>query len=189
MSPWVPGVPGVAKHLHNYSEVNCQMRLKINEAQETCKCLPWYLKTNNGTSSCISDQLKCFNDFMTHQTCPKSCFYTEYSVSPKVESLDYASFDMIKDSYGDIFSAYLSENNPMLFADKTIWNQYQKIMKKSALINVNFEKGHALGTTKDATVSFADMLGTIGGTFGVFLGLSFVGILDFITLTISFFKK
>ena len=96
---------------------------------------------------------------------------------------------MIKDSYGDIFSVYLSENNPMLFTDKTIWNQYQKIVKKSALINVNFEKGHALVTTKDATVSFADMLGTIGGTFGVFLGLSFVGILDFIILTFSFFKK
>ena len=62
-------------------------------------------------------------------------------------------------------------------------------MKKSALINVNFEKGHALVTTKDAKVSFADMLGTIGGTFGVFLGLSFVGILDFIILTFSFFKK
>ena len=31
----------------------------------------------------------------------------------------------------------------------------------------------------NARVTFADMLGTIGGTFGVFIGLSFLGILDF----------
>ena len=33
---------------------------------------------------------------------------------------------------------------------------------------------------KDAKVTFADMLGNIGGTLGVFIGLSFVGLLDFI---------
>ena len=181
----------------NYSEINCQMRQKINGAQEVCQCSPWYLKIN-GTSGCISDKLKCFNNYITDQSnqsgddqkCPKSCVYTEYSVSSKVDNLqDYGTFDMIKDSYGDIFSAYVSESNPMLFADKTTWMQYEKIMKRSALINVNFEKGHALVTTKDAKVTFADMLGTIGGTFGVFLGLSFVGILDFIILTFRFFKK
>ena len=32
---------------------------------------------------------------------------------------------------------------------------------------------------KDAKVTFADMLGNIGGTLGVFIGLSFVGLLDF----------
>ena len=32
---------------------------------------------------------------------------------------------------------------------------------------------------KDAKVTFADMLENIGGTLGVFIGLSFVGLLDF----------
>ena len=43
--------------------------------------------------------------------------------------------------------------------------------------------------TKDAKVTFADKLGNIGGTFGVFLGLSFVGVLDFLILFSNWLKS
>ena len=45
-------------------------------------------------------------------------------------------------------------------------------------IQVNFAEPYATVVTQDAKVTFADMLGTIGGTFGVFLGLSFVSLAD-----------
>ena len=57
-----------------------------------------------------------------------------------------------------------------------------EMMARTSLVHVNFNKLEASKITKDAKVTFPDALGNIGGTFGVFLGLSFVGILDFIIL-------
>ena len=177
----------------NYSEINCEMKQSIKEAITACNCTPWFLESFE-TTVCTDEKLKCFDDYSRNQTfdnkCLKSCVYSEYSVNSKVDNLQIKGvFDTIQESYGNIFRSYVSENNPMLFADEWSWNTYENVMAKSALINVNFEKKYATVITKDAKVSFADMLGTIGGTFGVFLGLSFVGILDFIILIFDFFKK
>ena len=68
-------------------------------------------------------------------------------------------------------------DNPMLSV--LAGSNHGGMVSKSALVHVNFEKPHGTVTTKDAKFTFSDMLGTIGGTFGVFLGLSFVGVLDF----------
>lgn len=40
-------------------------------------------------------------------------------------------------------------------------------------------------TIKDAKLTLAEKIGNIGGTFGVFVGLSFVGVMD---LVIRFFR-
>ena len=45
-------------------------------------------------------------------------------------------------------------------------------------VQINFADPHATVITQDAKVTFADKVGSIGGTFGVFLGLSFVSLLD-----------
>ena len=47
------------------------------------------------------------------------------------------------------------------------------------MVHVNFIHKETTVIMKDAKVTFADMLGNIGGTLGVFIGLSFVGLLDF----------
>lgn len=57
------------------------------------------------------------------------------------------------------------------------WNQAFR-WSKISMINVNFNDPVAFVTTKDAKVTFADMLGTIRGTLGIFLGLSIVGLVN-----------
>ena len=47
------------------------------------------------------------------------------------------------------------------------------------MVYVNFIHKETTVIMKDAKVTFADMLGNIGGILGVFIGLSFVGLLDF----------
>ena len=45
-------------------------------------------------------------------------------------------------------------------------------------VQINFDDPYATIIEQDAKVTFADRVGSIGGTFGVFLGLSFVSLLD-----------
>ena len=47
-----------------------------------------------------------------------------------------------------------------------------------SLVQINFGSPRATVITQDAKVTFADMVGSIGGTFGVFLGISFVSLVD-----------
>ena len=47
-----------------------------------------------------------------------------------------------------------------------------------SLVRINFGSPRATVITQDAKVTFADMVGSIGGTFGVFLGISFVSLVD-----------
>ena len=48
-----------------------------------------------------------------------------------------------------------------------------------AIVRINFEDPEATSVVMDAKVSLADMVGSIGGTFGMFLGLSVVGLFNY----------
>ena len=65
----------------------------------------------------------------------------------------------------------------------------KQIVRHTAMVEVNFDHQLATVTMKDAKVTFPDKVGNIGGTFGVFLGLSFVGILDILILMFNWFKN
>ena len=47
-----------------------------------------------------------------------------------------------------------------------------------AVISVNFGPGYGTILTSDVKATFSDKLGTVGGTFGMFVGISFLGIFD-----------
>ena len=54
----------------------------------------------------------------------------------------------------------------------------QDRFKRVTLVHINFEELTALTVTKDAKITIPDMIGNIGGTLGVFIGFSFLGLLD-----------
>ena len=58
-----------------------------------------------------------------------------------------------------------------------------------SLVHINYEKPGITQITKDAKVTFSDGLGNIGGTLGVFLGLSIVGLVEEILSLITFVKN
>ena len=79
---------------------------------------------------------------------------------------------MIADGLGGFLEHSFFENYP-----------YQSILQ------INFAGPYATEITQDAKVTFADMVGSIGGTFGVFLGLSFVSLVDELADWILWLKK
>ena len=51
-------------------------------------------------------------------------------------------------------------------------------LERMSLIHINFEEANVFSVTKDAKITTADMIGNIGGTLGVFIGFSFLGLLE-----------
>ena len=51
-------------------------------------------------------------------------------------------------------------------------------LKRATLVHLNFEELKVFTITKDAKITIPDMIGNIGGTLGVFIGFSFLGLLD-----------
>ncbi len=53
---------------------------------------------------------------------------------------------------------------------------YTKINLNCCILSVNFGAGYGTVLESDVRASFSDKLGTIGGTFGIFVGVSFLSI-------------
>ena len=65
----------------------------------------------------------------------------------------------------------------MLFSD-TSFKVLERKLKRTAMIHINFDEKKFWTVTKDARITIPDMIGNIGGTLGVFIGFSFLGLLD-----------
>ena len=62
-------------------------------------------------------------------------------------------------------------------------------LKRKSLISINFEGPEVLTVTKDAKITVPDMIGNIGGTLGVFVGFSFIGLLDYLIEFVQYLNR
>ena len=142
---------------------------------------------------CFTDTMKVPHENDLKEKCPKACISTMYSILPQDTVIfEEAKFLKLAIGFGlgEEWANYILDKKSALFyADYTSTQSQVQLMSRTSLVHVNFIKPEANLITKDAKVTFPDMLGTIGGTFGVFLGLSFVGILDFIIVCLQWIQN
>ena len=156
----------------SYSRNKCRMENALELAKATCKCHPWFIP-GDGTV-CDPNGFTCFDNTTTSylnkndEDCLQECVSTEYDLTFG----EISDLRNLKNSFGEDWKNYLSDDSPLYFASAKGPNKY-------GMVHVNFIKKDATVIMKDAKVTFADMVGNIGGTLGVFIGLSFVGLLDF----------
>ena len=159
-----------------YYRTNCFFNKLIEEGINNCQCMPWYMHYIEPSSNvCVLGNFTCFENTVQDvdlqenllKQCPLDCNTIKYTsfilkeepMNPKLFDYDAVNGDFLgnfleKKSIGDTYSYYQS------------------------IVQINFASPQATIITQDAKVTFSDKLGNIGGTFGVFLGLSFVGLLD-----------
>ena len=163
----------IGKEAH-YSRNKCQMMKAVELAESTCSCIPWFLKSNN-SAVCDSNGLSCFYNFTENyylgsnvdRICQDECVSTQYDLTFG----EIFALNDPKNIFGKDWKNFLSDDNPMYYTSLD--------GPKYRIVHVNFVHKKTTVIRKDAKVTFADMLGSIGGTIGVFIGLSFVGLLDF----------
>ena len=137
------------------------------------------------------DKQFCFEDSMTMsssdwaQECPQPCILTQYSMQYETTDVKVSGTNTkVRSQYGETFENYMYSNNSLIGLEvRNLGYPAQlrgiNLLERTSIIHINFADPYPTIITKDVRATFSDMLGIIGGTFGVFLGLSFVGILDF----------
>ncbi len=58
-----------------------------------------------------------------------------------------------------------------------------------AMVSVNFGPGYGTNLVQDARVTFPDKLGNIGGTIGIFVGVSFLTLYEYASNILGFFNR
>ena len=180
-----------------YDEIGCIRDQIVRAALETSICLPWYMDgTNNGFCNYIGtmkykDSIeKGISNKTLQEFCYHSCHRIKYSLHGK-ENLPINNTIMEVESYGSEFKEYF-------LGPKNLYDYFDKFeneiafmaakMKRTSLIHINFEESEVMTLTKDAKITLPDMIGSIGGTLGVFIGFSFLGLLDTLVELFQYLK-
>ena len=128
------------------------------------------------------ESFKCFENSTSYftfdrNTCPNACSLTEYSLSvQESENLEYADFQ--HEAPEDFFERNLKWFVLQQGKDELI-----------SMVNINFESPRITHIIKDAKVTFSDILGNVGGTLGIFLGISIVSLVEELLVVWNFFKQ
>ena len=169
-------------------EFNC-ISDKINDwAIGNCGCQPWYLN-NTQIKTCDTLGMICYKKAFANGTkdmnLKGSCYETCKNVKYSLVLLENSPMDknINLEKYGNEFTNYIFKTErlyPYLGINSdTTWDDFLNIrLKRMSIIHINFEKSKVLSVTKDAKITLPDMIGNIGGTLGVFIGFSFLGLLD-----------
>ena len=88
------------------------------------------------------------------------------------------------DDYGEDFAKYFRKSERLLRYLGTFYDYDGQDrflipqLKRNSIIHINFEEAEVMTVTKDAKITLPDMIGNVGGTLGVFIGFSFLGLFD-----------
>ena len=185
-----------------YSDINCRMQTNIDLAIKECQCVPWFHKTPQIPEKiCTTNSMICFDEMMFNlsikarsEQCIQACIYSSYDLNhldlnPEIREAVYSK---MRSGRGQAWLDFLSEKNKAMTVYEGVIDKAphgRQAIRQVGFVEVNFDHQLATVTLKDAKVTFPDKVGNIGGTFGVFLGLSFVGILDVLILVCQWVKS
>ena len=180
-------------------EVNCLTKHILEKAKLDCDCHPFYLNSSANMKCNTFSQAYCFEEALKngsenldlHQNCYKDCKRVQYGLEL---SGDQPISDILSnfDIYGDDFADYFFNISDLhsFLGDHSTQNQFlEPKLKRMSLISINFEGPEVLTVTKDAKITVPDMIGNIGGTLGVFIGFSFIGLLDSLIEFVQYLKR
>ena len=188
----------------NYSRMDCLTQNVFQEAWKACHCTPWTMGKliNDSAGYCNVTGAICFREFTSKaqesigdDTCPKMCSYKQY----KMLSLDNVRFDPFV--YGNEYVEYLINNPTKQLLDELqdpntgdlLFNSREVYIKKNgeafSMVQFFLHDPQMTVITKDAKVTLPDMVSNIGGTIGIFLGLSTISVLDILIEFFNFINR
>ena len=178
-------------------EIGCLMDQIHERAMKVCGCTPRQNPKISGqrcnTLGTICYEKEVLNgtrDMDLKDSCFESCKNVKYSmVSVENSPMD---INMNLDIYGEEFlNHYLkSERLHTYFGSFGSKEDFLKPkFKRSSLVHINFEESKVFTVTKDAKITMPDMIGNVGGTLGVFIGFSFLGLLDVLIESIQYLQR
>ena len=176
----------------NYNRLQCLVDYSHQRALDQCQCLPanmvaenqWNICTLNG-SFCFRNEVQRSKSSINDTLCPPICQGRQFKTYRTLDE----TWNALKK--GQDFLQYLDQNPLTTVLEMNSTGQdlgeiqtHRGYLKKSSesytYLQIFFEDPQKIVITQDAKVTETDMVSNIGGTIGIFLGLSAISFLDII---------
>ncbi|KAG5869552.1 hypothetical protein JTB14_002297 [Gonioctena quinquepunctata] len=176
------------QYYRSYTQRNCNLECQSNYTYESCRCIPYYLPRNKTIKACGKADMECLNEATddleksygngSSCNCLPGCFELVFSETK---------------SYGEL-SAKLNDiriNSSMYESEKDFDEYY---LKNVAVAHFFFPNSKFTKQIKSELYGFTEILSNIGGLLGLFMGFSFLSLVEviyFISLRVlcKLFKK
>ena len=195
--------------LTNYTRVGCETECAIEKAISLCKCLPWnYPSDFKKWPLCDMFGSHCFNEIMSVENnylgckfrCLKDCQETEYILLPAVYPINYQTAcrptSFLYKHFQHNFKRHFATLNYKILVNEgiippdmsmglsngTFCTDY--LENYVAFVTVDGPSPYIILTERDKSLFFYDVLSTIGGHFGLFTGMSLLGLAELVILLI-----
>ena len=185
--------------------MDCHDLCKQNRIESTCKCyyssllridstLPPCSDSSPEQLKCVSDELERVfdNEFNTkcNELCPLECdkmiFSTVYSQLNQM-SMERARLYLINPLIGPRINA--TKNTMNKSNDDKWW--YDVVTKSIVRFNIFYDSLSLLEVSEKPNFTIVDLISSMGGTFGLFLGISVLSVLELVEFVfeVIFFTK
>ena len=174
-----------------YSQSGCIFEKKLEKAYEVCKCYPWYYPQLEKTLQpfCNPANINCFTSIMnnhvisTTETCLELCNKNTYQSYIATEPLKTETVPLMTISPNAPISGW-SVINYLYFIRDSLPEQYQR---NYAMITLVVEENTYHTYYRDIKTPIADKVALIGGTLGLFTGISLLSLIEVLFWIIKFF--
>ena len=196
-------------YLNKYSRKGCETECAMKKAISVCKCIPWH-HPNDFKEHPICEMFGgyCFDQMMSQDTnywdckyqCKKDCHGTEYIVVENVFPIDYRATCSEKSfhdkQFKHSFQQHFVFSNYKTLVEGGVIPDLAKSYKNGSLceeyvknyigfVNVYSPTAFVILTKRDRAVFLYDQIGTVGGTFGLFIGMSLLSFAEVAMLLFS----
>ena len=205
------------KLINTYSKVGCELECATNKAIEICHCLPWYFTNNfTGTPICDSFGGHCFEEILTNEAnykkCSKWCI-EDCSGMPMTVVTSYVPINLDeackRNSYFEKHFVHSSRQyftfeiyRSLIEGDGQVPDLQTNLANGSlcrnfisnfvALVSVESPTDSITKSAREIRVTLIDQIGTVGGTLGLFTGMSILSMVEIgfflVKFVMSFFK-
>ena len=198
------------KFFQNYTEDGCELECALKKSLSICKCHPWYLPTHLNLPICDMFAAKCFDAIISDarnykkckDQCLKDCTSTSYVAIPS-----YVPIDPKQTCRQPIFKAifhklYVNHKSELDFGHMTTgkWKNLDKkqleidfckdyILKYISIVTVETPVDSVVRAKRVVRITFNDQLAVIGGTLGLFTGISILSMVEFVCFCLTMTKR
>ena len=200
----------------NYTKYGCELECALNHSLAICKCIPWYFPNDfKEMPMCDMFGSKCVDTLLSDETyykdcneqCLEACKSTSYAAIPSYLPINPEEI-CTQPHFLDIFwELYKNQLDFIRFDIMTIgkWKNFNKyadgsrdgffefcrgyVKKHVAILTIETTVDTVIKSKRIARITFNDQLAVVGGTLGLFTGISILSMVEVLCFCLTLTKR
>ena len=196
----------------NYTKYGCELECALHHSFAICKCMPWYFPNHfKEMSICDMFGSKCFDMVLSDETyykdcsnqCLEACKSTSYAAIPSYLPIDPEEICPLPHFQKFFWELYQNQQDFIRFDSMTTgkwknWNSDRPghidfcedyVKKYVAIVTIETPVDTVIKSKRIARITFNDQLAVVGGTLGLFTGISILSMVEVLCFCLTLTKR